>query len=607
MLLPALGLGLANLGCKTVDGAAVGAGSGGPSVTVAPPGGGAPLPPDQALAALAAQYWEQRLLADPIEATEIGDRRFDDRMPDLTPEAHERELARRRALRDRVAALDEARQSPPDRVTRGLLLGEIDADLARGECHLDEWSVDPRDGPQVAFLQLAELQTVNSVGQARAMTARWQKMAQTIDERIANLRRGLAAGKVATREAVTRVIGQLDQLLARPDAEWPLRTPASAERPSWSEADRRSFAAALDAAIAGSIRPAFARYRAVLLSEILPRARDQAHVGLLNVPGGTACYPRLIQLHTSLPLTPDEIHGVGLAEVARLRAEVVRLGAELLHSSEFAEIRRRLQSDRALFFQTRADVEAKAAAALARSTAAMPQFLGKLPRTTCTVKRIAAYEEADSPIAYYRPPAIDGSRGGTYYINTSEPATRPRYEAEALAFHESIPGHHVQIAIAQELAGLPEFRKHIGVTAFVEGWGLYAERLSDELGLYSGPLDRIGMLSLELWRAGRLVVDTGMHAFGWSRQRAIDYLEANTVIAHNNVVNEVDRYIGWPGQALAYKIGQREILALRALAERRLGPRFDRRAFHDVVLGSGAVSLPVLRAQVASWLADGAR
>jgi uncharacterized protein (DUF885 family) len=607
VLLPALGLGLANLGCKTVDGAAVGAGSGGPSVTVAPPGGGAPLPPDQALAALAAQYWEQRLLADPIEATEIGDRRFDDRMPDLTPEAHERELARRRALRDRVAALDEARQSPPDRVTRGLLLGEIDADLARGECHLDEWSVDPRDGPQVAFLQLAELQTVNSVGQARAMTARWQKMAQTIDERIANLRRGLAAGKVATREAVTRVIGQLDQLLARPDAEWPLRTPASAERPSWSEADRRWFAAALDAAIAGSIRPAFARYRAVLLSEILPRARDQAHVGLLNVPGGTACYPRLIQLHTSLPLTPDEIHGVGLAEVARLRAEVVRLGAELLHSSEFAEIRRRLQSDRALFFQTRADVEAKAAAALARSTAAMPQFLGKLPRTTCTVKRIAAYEEADSPIAYYRPPAIDGSRGGTYYINTSEPATRPRYEAEALAFHESIPGHHVQIAIAQELAGLPEFRKHIGVTAFVEGWGLYAERLSDELGLYSGPLDRIGMLSLELWRAGRLVVDTGMHAFGWSRQRAIDYLEANTVIAHNNVVNEVDRYIGWPGQALAYKIGQREILALRALAERRLGPRFDRRAFHDVVLGSGAVSLPVLRAQVASWLADGAR
>jgi uncharacterized protein (DUF885 family) len=567
----------------------------------------APAPADPALAALAGEYWERRMEADPIEATEIGDRRFDDRMPDLTPAAHDRELTRLRALRDRVAAVDEAHLGATDRVTRGLLLGEIDADLARGDCHLDEWSVDARDGPQVSFLQLAELQTVTSVAQGRAMAARWQKMGATVDEQVANLRRGLAAGKVATGEAVTHVIAQLDQLLAKPDADWPLRAPASASHATWSDSDRHAFAAAIDAAIAGSIRPAFARYRAVLVAEIQPRARDEAHVGLSNVPGGAACYPRLIQVHTSLSLSPEEIHKFGLEDVARLRAEVTRLGSQILHTSDFAEIRHRLQSDPALYFKTRADVEAKAVAALARSTAAMPRFLGRLPRTTCGVKPIAAYEEADSPIAYYRPPAVDGSRAGTYCINTSEPATRPRYEAEALAFHESIPGHHVQIAIAQELTGLPEFRKHVGVTAFVEGWGLYAEHLSDELGLYSGPLDRLGMLSLELWRAGRLVVDTGMHAFGWSRQRAIAYLEDNGIIAHNNVVNEIDRYIGWPGQALAYKIGQREILALRAQAEKRLGARFDQRAFHDVVLGSGAVSLPVLRAQVATWLADAAR
>jgi uncharacterized protein (DUF885 family) len=599
---------LAGPGCRTLDGAGAGGpGNGTPSGMVGNGGGRPPLRPDPALAALAGEYWERRMQADPLEATEIGDRRFDDRMPDLTPEAHERELARLRALRARVAALDQGPLAPGDRITRGLLLGEIDADLARGDCHLDEWSVDPRDGPQVTFLRLAELQTVNSAGQARAMAARWRKMGPSIDEEIANLRRGLAAGKVATREAVTHVIAQLDQLLAKPDAEWPLRAPASAERPRWTEAERRSFAAALDAAIAGSIRPAFARYRAALREEILPRARDEAHVGLSNVPGGAACYPRLIQVHTSLPLAPDEIHQFGLAEVARLRAEAIRLGGPLLHTGDFAEIRRRLQSDPTLFFQTRDQVEAKASAALARSTAAMPQFLSQLPRASCSVRRIAAYEEADSPIAYYRSPAIDGSRAGTYYINTSEPATRPRYEAEALAFHESIPGHHVQIAIAQELTGLPEFRKHVGVTAFVEGWGFYAEHLADELGLYSTPLDRLGMVSLELWRAGRLVVDTGMHALGWTRQRAIDYLESNTIIAHNNVVNEVDRYIGWPGQALAYKIGQREILALRAQAEQNLGARFDRRAFHAVVLGSGAVSLPVLRAQVASWLADGPR
>ena len=555
------------------------------------------------MAELAAEYWDRRMEADPIEATEIGDRRFDDRMPDATPVAHAREVTRLRELRTRVATLEDRRLAAGDRVTRGLLLGEIDADLARAECHLDEWAVDPRDGPQVAFQQLAEMQTVTTPAQGRAMVARWQKMGPTLDEEIANLRRGLAAGKVATRDAVTPVLAQLDQLLAKPDAQWVLRAPAAAPHADWSAADRRDLAAGLDAAIARSIRPAFERYREALRTEILPRARDQAHVGLSNVPGGTACYARLIRVHTSLPLGAGEIHRFGLEEIARLRAEATRLGAEVLHTGEFAEIRRRLQSDPALFFKTRAEVEAKAAAALARSTAAMPRFLGKPPRTACTVKRIAAYEEADSPIAYYRPAAIDGSRGGTYYINTSQPETRPRYEAEALAFHESIPGHHVQIAIAQELTGLPDFRKHLGVTAFVEGWGLYAERLGDQLGLYSGPLDRLGMLSLELWRAGRLVVDTGMHVMGWSRQQAIDYLEANTIIAHNNVVNEVDRYIGWPAQALAYKIGQREILTLRADAERRLGARFDLRAFHDVVLGSGAVSLPVLRAQVAAWIA----
>jgi uncharacterized protein (DUF885 family) len=215
---------------------------------------------------------------------------------------------------------------------------------------------------------------------------------------------------------------------------------------------------------------------------------------------------------------------------------------------------------------------------------------------------VEAYEEKDTTIAYYRQPAVDGSRPGTYYINTYAPETRPRYEAEVLAFHESIPGHHTQIALAQEMTGLPEFRKHLGVTAFVEGWALYTERLAAEMGLYSGDLDRMGMLSFDAWRASRLVVDTGVHVKGWSRQQATSYMLENTALAENNVENEVDRYIGWPGQALAYKLGQREIFALRHQAERALGPAFDVRAFHDLVLGAGAVSLAVLRAEVERWL-----
>jgi uncharacterized protein (DUF885 family) len=311
----------------------------------------------------------------------------------------------------------------------------------------------------------------------------------------------------------------------------------------------------------------------------------------------------MIKIHTSLDLSPDEIHRFGLEELRRIRAETERLGAQELGLGDFTAIQRRLRDDPALHFATRAQVEATAHGALARAAAAMPTFLNRPPRTPCVVKPIESFEEKDSTIAYYQPAAMDGTRPGTYYVNTSEPTTRPRFEAEVLAFHESIPGHHIQIALAQELADVPLFQRHLGVTAFVEGWGLYSERLADELGLYSDGLSRLGMLSFDAWRASRLVVDTGMHAMGWSRAQAIAFMRDNTPLADNNILNEIDRYICWPGPAVAYKIGQREILRLRAGAQARLGPRFDLRAFHDVVLGSGAVSLTVLRAQVDAWMA----
>jgi uncharacterized protein (DUF885 family) len=310
----------------------------------------------------------------------------------------------------------------------------------------------------------------------------------------------------------------------------------------------------------------------------------------------------MIGVHTSLALPAEEIHRIGLAELARIRAEMITLGKRLFGTDDLAVVQRRLRTDPKLFFATREEVEAKAAEALARADAAMPRWFGRLPKTLCHVKRVEGYEEKDTTIAYYRQPAVDGSRPGTYYINTYAPETRPRYEAEVLAFHESIPGHHTQIALAQEKTGIPEFRKHLGVTAYVEGWALYTERLADEMGLYSADLDRMGMLSFDAWRASRLVVDTGIHVMGWSREQAIRTMLDNTVLAENNVVNEVDRYIGWPGQALAYKLGQREIFALRHEAEQRLGARFDLRAFHDVVLANGAVSLAVLRGEVERWI-----
>lgn len=555
------------------------------------------------LAALAAEYWEGRMQADPIEATLLGDRRFDDRMPDQTPEGDARDIARLDALLARVAALDPGGLGPRDRVTWSALRGELESDLALRRCRLHEWTVDPRDGPQVLYLNLANLQTVTTPAQGRALVGRWEKLGPDLDGRLANLRRGLAAGKVTTRRAVERVLRQLDELLATPTSAWVLTEPARAPHPDWSEADRAAVRDGVDAAVEKGVRPAFARYRDLLRDEILPRARPDDAVGLGQVPDGTDCYQALIQVHTSLSLSPDEIHRIGLEEIARVRAEMSALGAKLFGTSDLPAIQQRLRSDPALYFTTREEVEAKAVEALRRAEALMPRWFGRLPRTPCVVKRVEAYEEKDTTIAYYRQPTVDGSRPGAYHINTYAPATRPRYEAEVLAFHESVPGHHTQIALAMEMTGLPEFRKHLGPTAFVEGWALYTERLTDEMGLYSGDLDRMGKLSFDAWRASRLVVDTGLHVKGWSRQRAIDYMLANTALAENNIENEVDRYIGWPGQALAYKLGQREIFKLRREAEQTLGPRFDIRGFHDRVLANGAISLRVLREQVESWIA----
>jgi uncharacterized protein (DUF885 family) len=311
----------------------------------------------------------------------------------------------------------------------------------------------------------------------------------------------------------------------------------------------------------------------------------------------------MIRRHTSLDLPPEQIHQIGLDELeANHRAFRELAPAVLGTSDDLAAIFGALRDRPDLRFASADAVEAKARASLARAEAAVPKYFGRLPKADCTVERVPDYSAPYTTIAYYHQPAADGSRPGTYFINTYQPETRPIAEAEVLAFHESVPGHHLQIAIAQELSDLPMFRRQLGCTAYVEGWALYTERLADEMGLYSSDLDRLGMLSFDAWRASRLVVDTGIHSMGWTRGRAEQFLRDNTPLAENNIANEVDRYITTPGQALAYKLGQREILELRAEAERRLGDRFSLPAFHDVVLENGAVTLPVLKSRVEAWI-----
>jgi uncharacterized protein (DUF885 family) len=443
---------------------------------------------------------------------------------------------------------------------------------------------------------------VVTAAQGRALGARLQKVGAAIDQESANLRQGLADGKVSTRAEVQRVLGQLDELLSKRDEEWPLSTLATAPHPDWSTGDRLAMAQTVDAAIAQGIRPALVRYRDLLRGEILPRARDDAHSGIANVPGGPSCYGRLIKVHTSLELSADEIHRIGMEELARVQKEMQRLGDETLATSDLVEIRIRLLDNKTLNLSTRAEVEQTARSALARATTAQDRFLAQVPRAQSVVKPMSALEEKDGPPGYYLPPATDGSRPGTYYINTSRPEAQPSLEVEMRTFHATVPGRHIQVAIAQGLEDLPQFRKHLGPTAFKEGWGAYAEGLADELGLYSSSPERLWLLNRSAERAILLVIDTGIHALGWTRDQAIAFVEKNAMLDHYDAVSEVDRCIASPAEALGAKLGEREILRLREDAKHRLGTRFDLRAFDNALLDSGAVSLPVLRDQIEAWI-----
>jgi uncharacterized protein (DUF885 family) len=517
-------------------------------------------------------------------------------MPDLSPEAFALQRADLAELARRVEAVPADGLSLEDRVTRLQLLAAA-RDLAEERSSgMETWVLDPLDGPQVALLSVPGYHAVRNAEEAEAYVARVRAMGPYVEQHVANLERGFAAGLTACVEPARKVDAQLDALLAQPAADWALASePAAGDPLSFDAAKRAALRAAAERAIEESLRPAFACLSRFVKEKGLPHARPQDRPGLCALPEGPATYGRQIRIHTSLPLTAEEVHATGQAEVARINAEMRELGRKLFGTDDLAAIQKRLREDPALHFTTRDEVEAKAASALARAEAAVPKWFGRLPKTPCVVRRIEAHEEEFSTIAYYRQPATDGSRPGNYYINTFAPETRPRYEAEALAYHEAVPGHHTQIALAQELKGLPDFRRHLGPNAYIEGWALYTERLCDEMGLYSGDLDRMGMLSFEAWRACRLVVDTGMHALGWSRQQAIDFMLANTALAANNIANEIDRYISWPGQATAYKTGQLEIFRLRAAARERLGGKFDLRRFHDAVLGHGAVGLTTLR------------
>lgn len=555
---------------------------------------------DSHLSSAVAAHWEWRMRWAPTWATTLGDHRFDDQLMPRDPASNQRSADERDAIVAQLRAIDPAALGGTDRTTRALLLGQLEAYRAMDACHSDEWAIDA--GSESLFGELSyliELHTVKTAQDAQNVVARMRHAPKIIDDTIANYRRGLANGRVAAAGKLARAEKQLDDELARPVAEWQMLKPA------WAAKFPTEFAA-LHALVAGPVREAFERERALIRDELLPRGRREQE-GLSGFPDGERCYAAAILTHVGLPMSAKELHALGETEIARTDRELAALGATVLGAPDLAATIAKLRSDPALYFTSREEILAAAQHALDRANAAVPEYFAVLPKTPCVMREVPAYEAPYTTIAYYRQPHYDGSKPGEYFVNTSQPTTRPRFELEALTWHESVPGHHLQIALAQELGALPTFRKVELWTAYVEGWALYTERLADEIGLYSSDLDRLGKLSYDAWRASRLVVDTGLHAFGWTRAQAEAYMLAHTALTPVNIANEVDRYIGWPGQALGYKVGQLEMFKLRDEAKAALGDRFDLKEFHRVVLGSGAVTLPVLADLVHAWISSRSR
>jgi uncharacterized protein (DUF885 family) len=553
------------------------------------------------LADLLTEHWAFVLEEDPLRATKLGVHKYDDRLTDVSEAGIVRRRAARRVFRDRAGALTEL--SEADAVTRDLFLEELNGSIASEPCEFHRWTVDPRQNPVTEFNYLPELHKLGDEQSGRDLVQRYKAIAPIIDDQIAALRSGAKEGWFGNRESIARVVAMLDKQLAAPLAGWKLVEPADKAPESWSPEAKAAFAQGLRAIVGDRVRPALERYRLLLVDEILPKARGPKQTGLGALSMGKTCYAARIRSFTTLDLDAAAIHQIGIEEIAKTDREMAELGKRALTTTSLAETLAKLRSDEALHFDTAEAVERAANELLAAAKAKMGGYFGRLPQADCVVRRVPDYEAPYTTIAYYRPPHTDGSKPGEYFVNVLDPKTRPRYQARVLAVHEAIPGHHLQIAISQELPAVPAFRKHGGFTAFIEGWGLYSERLAEEMGLYQDDLDRIGVASFDAWRAGRLVVDTGLHAMGWSRDQAKRYLREHTALNDANIDNEVDRYINWPGQALAYKLGQRTIWRLRRDAEARLGDAFELPAFHDQVLGAGAVTLPVLERRIDAWVA----
>jgi uncharacterized protein (DUF885 family) len=532
--------------------------------------------------------------AEPVFPTLLGLPGYDDRLADPSEAAEQELRAWALALGERADRLAKSTVDEGDAVTLAVVAQQARAFADDVDARKLEYSIsDVFTAPAAALLAALPMITLPDAERAEAYLDRLRALPGYLDAVVQRHRDGIAAGRLPVAHSVRRAIEHLDRYLADPGNDPLLRPQAPDDAPSF--ADRR------EQVLAEVVRPAFARYRDLLAAEFVEPARPDDQPGLCWLPEGDAMYAGLSRAHTSTTRDPKELHQTGLDLIAGLAEEYAEIGARVFGTTALADIFERLRTDPALRWRDGDELLDAARTAIERAEAAAPAWFGRIPSARCQVEPVPPADGPGAPAAYYMMPSLDGRRPGVYYANTYQAQQRSRHTSEATAFHEAVPGHHFQRAGTQELTDLPLLRQHADVNAYTEGWGLYCERLAEEMGLYSDDVARLGMLTLDSMRACRLVVDTGLHAKGWSRQQAIDYMTANTPLPVLEVVAEVDRYIAAPGQALSYMVGRLEIQRIRAGATELLGERFDIRAFHDVVLGGGPLPLSVLDEVVTRW------
>lgn len=549
------------------------------------------------LRALFAEEWERGLREDPVSSSLRGDRRFNRSWADSSLAGLQRSHEGDRAALAKLEAIDFDRLRSEDQIHARIFRRMLEDNIRSHELGLHLMPLTQRGGVQT-LNQLQQNLRFETVQDYDDWLARLSEIDAVVEQTIELMTEGIARGLVQPKVLMKRVPKQI----AFHVVENPKKSPfykIFAAIPEDFEARDRLQSEAMEV-ISTVVVPAYRRFDVFFNTTYLPACRET--IAAAELPDGEEIYAHQVAYFTTTEMTPDEVHQVGLAEVERIRSEMKSVMRETKFKGNFKRFLRFLRTNPRFFYRSSDQLLEGYNELAARLDDKLPLLFGRLPKAPYEVRAIPDEIAPDTTTAYYSAPAADGSRPGYYWVNLYDVKSRPKWEMAALSVHEAVPGHHLQISIAMELEDLPEFRKNHWVTAFGEGWALYSERLGYDMGLYDDPYDRFGQLTYDMWRAVRLVVDTGMHAKGWSRRQAIDYFLENAPKSRRDITNEIDRYIGWPGQALAYKIGQLEILRLRAKAEEALGDAFDIRAFHDVVLGSGGVPLDVLATNVESWI-----